>query len=73
MANEPEKMTALPSFVPVEKSLSIDPHLDRDKQQDSRRKRKHPGQAPTVQQQLAEEELLRSQRFEDENHVDYRA
>jgi hypothetical protein len=73
MASGPEKMTDLPSFVPVEKSLSIDAHHERDKQQESRRKRRQAGSARTVQQGLEEQECLKSQIPDDENHVDYRA
>lgn len=58
------------TFVPVEQSMSIDPHLDRDKQQDSRR-RKRPHAPRTVQEQLDEEEAVRENR--NSEHVDYHA
>lgn len=58
------------TFVPVEQSMSIDPHLDRDKQQDSRR-RKRPHPPRTVQEQLDEEEAVRENR--NSEHVDYHA
>jgi hypothetical protein len=58
------------TFVPVEQSMSIDPHLDREKQQDPRRRKR--SQTPrTVQEQLDEEEAIRENK--DSEHVDYHA
>lgn len=74
MADGPEKtVERLQSFVPVEKSLSIDPHVERDKQQDTRRRKRKPGAALTVQERLAQEESLRLHENENEDHVDYHA
>lgn len=74
MADMPEKtVERIQTYVPVEKSLSIDPHLDRDKQQDGRRQRKNKSAMLTVQERLEQEESQRSQENEDTNHVDYHA
>ena len=58
------------TFVPVEQSMSIDPHLDREKQQDPRH-RKRAQTSRTVQEQLDEEEAIRQNK--DSEHVDYHA
>jgi hypothetical protein len=58
------------TFVPVEQSMSIDPHLDRDNQQDPKR-RKRPQPPRTVQELLDEEEAIRENK--NSEHVDYHA
>lgn len=74
MADESEKtVERIQSFVPVAKSISIDPHLERDKQQDAGRHRRNPKTALTVEEQLAQEEAQRLQENDNENHVDYHA
>jgi hypothetical protein len=72
MTEGPEKtIHRIQTFVPVEQSMSIDPHLDREKKDEARRRKKDQGSPLTVQERLDREETLREN--ENSQHVDYHA
>ncbi|MCE5186609.1 MAG: hypothetical protein LLF76_10840 [Planctomycetaceae bacterium] len=74
MAEGPEKtVERIQTFVPVEKSISIDPHLEREPQKESRRRKRNSESLRTVQEQLEEEQQLRSGRSDAMDHIDYHA
>lgn len=72
MTESEKTVVPVATFAPVEHSMSIDPHLEREKEQDPRRNRKNRNLHPTVQEQLDEEQPLRSEN-ENSGHVDYHA